>query len=145
MLLSEQQRISSSVLSFVAFICHGFYVCALGASIPEMSTILNISVARLSILFTARGFGFMLGTVLCSYFIKFYSNSFQKEFLISLIVLFAGIASLGLIFSRHLGVIATIIFFQGSLYAGLDILCNILLPQIWEVRSQVYLHTISFY
>jgi hypothetical protein len=138
----DKQNIIISILSFIGFICYGYYACALGASIPLIAERLDVDETDLGILFTARGVGFMFGTFSYTLYVTFKCQLLKNEYLVSLSVAIAGVGAAILIVSTNLWVLMIVVFIQGFVFAGIDIIANILLPSIWKGRVQPWLQTL---
>jgi fucose permease len=138
----DKQNIIISILSFIGFICYGYFACALGASIPLIAKKLNIDETDLGILFTARGIGFMAGTVAYTLYVTFKCSYFKNEYLVSWSVAIAGLGASVLLVTTRLWVLMCVVFIQGFVFAGIDIIANILLPSIWKGRVQPWLQTL---
>lgn len=140
---ADKRNILLSLLSFIGFICYGYFACGLGASIPLIASQLNKNETDLGILFTSRGIGFMCGTVVYTLYVTFdYSKYLRNEILITISVAIAGIGSCLLLIMTNLWVIMMVVFVQGFVFAGIDIIANILLPNLWKSRVQPWLQAL---
>ena len=63
---ADLPAILTSSICFVTYIAMGFFVGAIGAAIPEIADSLDRESTSLSVIYTARGVGFVAGTFLGS-------------------------------------------------------------------------------
>lgn len=136
------RRILLTYMSFMSFICYGCFACCIGAALPDIADRLSTTETSLGILFTARGAGFLVGTSLFSSVSDFAAIVPSKEILVAVSVLIAGIGSNVISNSSDLSTVVVAIFFLSVLFSGIDILCNTLLPNLWGVKVQPWLHAL---
>lgn len=141
--LSDKKNIILSFLCFISFICYGYFACVLGASIPIIANKLNKNETSLGILFTARGFGFMFGTFLYTFITTIIKNKYIKnDYIVTISVTIAGFGSFILLLFNNIWILLCIVFIQGFVFAGIDVVANILLPNLWKGRVQPWLQTL---
>lgn len=129
-------------IAFIAFICYGSFACSIGAALPDIALRLRADETSLGIVFTARGCGYVFGTLLYSSIAEAEIGHLIKFALIAASVLIGGIGSNILSTSCSLHVILICVFCLSGLFSGVDILCNILLPSMWGVEVQPWLHAL---
>jgi len=68
---SDKNRIPSTIGYFVAFVAYGMVVAILGPTIPSLAEHTRSSLSEISILFTARSLGHIVGAL---YVARFYDR-----------------------------------------------------------------------
>lgn len=140
----ERDHVVVSLVSFISFICYGYFACSIGAGLPELSQHLAIDEANLAMIFTARGIGFIAGTFLFSLAIEFHHRLPSKEFIVAMAVLGSSIGAMVLSIPamNTLTVVLGVVFLQALLFSGIDVMCNTLLPALWGMDVQPWLHAL---
>lgn len=139
-----RHAIAASILSFVYFIVYGASIASLGAALPFLEAeVETASSDDLAWVFTSRGFGFLLGTILSAVLLEgvsFYGISYSPPFwfaehkllMFSFFTIFLGGATTLVISSTNYGAIIVIFFIQGIGFGGADTIGNCLLPELWS-------------
>jgi fucose permease len=131
-----------SVLCFLSFLAYGSSCSSLGPALPFLSERLGVSVARLAMLFTARGIGYTVGTLLAAAIGHYGKDLFGKDSLNCLALAVSGATFLVLSLSKNFFVALVCFLFQGIGYGGMDTFANCFFPEIWGKRVQPWMQAL---
>ncbi|CAM9322423.1 unnamed protein product [Ectocarpus fasciculatus] len=129
-------------MSFLCFVCYGSFACSVGAALPEIADRLNTDETSLGILFTARGCGFVAGTLVYSFLSDLHVFRHRKDILIAGSVFIGGIGANVMSISTSHNTLIVSMFVLSTLFSGIDILSNIMLPNLWGLEVQPWLHAL---
>lgn len=140
-LLSDRRRLVT-YMSFLCFVCYGSFACSVGAALPEIADRLNTDETSLGILFTARGCGFVAGTLVYSFLSDLHVFRHRKDILIAGSVFIGGLGANVMSISTSHNTLIISMFVLSTLFSGIDILSNIMLPNLWGLEVQPWLHAL---
>jgi fucose permease len=128
---SDLPHIIGSSACFLCFIAYGACAASLGAALPPLSNQFNRSTSQLGVFFTARGIGFMVGTLVAAYILGFPNVPLSKEMMTCIGILVSG-STMIVIDGVDNYIIAIIAFaIQGSGFGIIDTMANCALPEMW--------------
>lgn len=131
---SDLPHIIGSGACFLCFIAYGACAALLGAALPPLSNQFHRSTSQLGVFFTARGIGFMVGTLAAAYILGFPNIPLSKEMMTCIGILISG-STLLVIDEVDDYVIAIIAFvIQGSGFGIIDTMANCALPEMWGTK-----------
>jgi FHS family Na+ dependent glucose MFS transporter 1 len=126
---------------FGVYFSLGAVIASLGPTLPSLAQNVQVGIAAISILFTARSLGYLGGSLLGGYLYDHYNG---HRVLAGLLTLSA--ASFALVPAmRDIVWLAILFFFLGVNLGGLDVGANTLLPRTRREKVGAYLNAMFFF
>lgn len=126
---------------FAAFIVLGLVMAALGPTLPGLADQTNVSLKQISVLFTARSLGFMLGALLAG---RLYDR-FPGHQLMALAILCMAITMALIPFLPILGLLTAVMFLLGLFEPGIDVGGNTLILWLHRHKAGPYMNGMHFF
>jgi|MDTB01.2.fsa_nt_gb FHS family Na+ dependent glucose MFS transporter 1 len=135
-----RHALASTITSFIIFITYGAALGALGATIPFLQSDLEVGNRDIGFVFTSRGLGYLVGTVLSGVLLEgFYGIDFtpspwwseNKLLLFTFSGVVCGAFTTCVLSTRIYALVLVIFFCQGLGFGGADTIGNCLLPELW--------------
>ncbi len=126
---------------YTIFIIVGMEISLLGPALPTLSKITHSSLGDMSILFTLRSLGYLVGAFFVG---RFFDRGAGHSLIASMLLLTAVLVSLVPLISK-LWVLAGLIFLLGLIGSTVDVGCNTFL--VWVHREKVapYMNGLHFF
>lgn len=121
---------------FATYFCLGTVIASLGPTLPELASKVDVSIGQIGILFSARSFGYLSGSLingtLC--------DRVKGHHLIAAMLLLGALTMNLLAFMPSAAWLAILMFLTGISMGGLDVGSNTLLAWTHRERSGPYLN-----
>jgi FHS family Na+ dependent glucose MFS transporter 1 len=128
---TRSARIAQTAGYFAAFIAMGMYAAALGPTLPGLAEQTGTALSQVSILFSARAFGYLLGSVATG---RLYDRrAGHRVMAFMLLLMMAGMVAVPAV--PLLPLLAAVFLFLGITEAGVDVGGNTLI--IWRHGARV--------
>jgi FHS family Na+ dependent glucose MFS transporter 1 len=128
---TRSARIAQTAGYFAAFIAMGMYAAALGPTLPDLAAQTGVALSQVSILFSARAFGYLLGSVAIG---RLYDRlAGHRVMAIMLLLMMAGMIAVPAV--PLLPLLVAVFLFLGITEAGVDVGGNTLI--IWRHGARV--------
>jgi fucose permease len=134
-----------TIVFYVTLIGTGFFQCALGAGLPELSEKMNQSTNSLGILFTARGVGYFIGSVLSTTQVEWKILKLSEPLIVSISALICAIGSIILASVTNFVVLCIIVLVQGAFFAVVEPIAQVYMIEVWGERIEVSTSEIRIY
>ncbi|MCL4263122.1 MAG: MFS transporter [Anaerolineae bacterium] len=126
---------------YAAFIALGLAVSALGPTLPGLANQTSVSLKAISILFTARGFGFLVGALLAG---RLYDRVTGHRLMALALVMMA--LSMALVpFVPALPLLVALMFMLGLFEPGVDVGGNTLIVWLHQHKVAPYMNGLHFF
>lgn len=126
---------------YAAFIALGLAVSALGPTLPSLADQTSSSLKAISILFTARGFGFLVGALLAG---RLYDRVTGHRLMALALVMMA--LSMALVpFVPALPLLVVLMFMLGLFEPGVDVGGNTLIVWLHQHKVAPYMNGLHFF
>lgn len=124
------------------FQVYGASAASLGAALPTLSASLNVKEDYLGIIFTARGIGYLLGTLISAAMMDNSAINLSKQTLTALSILLNGVC-MAVIEQPSVGFNILLLVFgiQGLSFGGIDTFANCALPELWTTSVNPWMQT----
>ncbi len=116
---------------YLVFIAMGMWVAILGPTLPDLAINIGADLSKLSFLFTARSFGFLVG----AYFAGFLFDKIKGHPIIALFLLFSAAAIFYVPFTTALALLVIVVLVLGVSESVIDVGANTLL--VWTYKDKV--------
>lgn len=126
---------------FAVFLMLGAVISSLGPTLPDLAANTGVGLAQIGILFTARSFGYLVGSFLGG---SFY-DKWIGHYLMGLLLLLASGAMAMIPEIDWLAILAVVIFIAGFTQGGLDVGSSTLLVWVQKERAGSYLNAMYFF
>ena len=136
-----QKTTSQTIVYYAVFLTVGAVIASLGPTLPALAENVNVNIAAMGFIFTARSFGYLLGALLGG---NFYDRLSGHR----IIAAFLSLAAILLFFvpSIHiLALLAFFIFLVGFTQGGVDVGANTLIIRAHKENPARYLNTMYFF
>lgn len=139
--------VASTIACFVSFIIYGACFTSLGAALPVMARQYDKSASDFGIIYTTRGVGVMVGSIITPLVITSTQKYFGKDVLSCVAALLLCGLPAGLVLTcNNFYYLLVLYFFQGSGFGFVDTVTNIALPELWGDRVQPWMQALhSFF
>jgi fucose permease len=128
---TRSARIAQTAGYFAAFIAMGMYAAALGPTLPDLAAQTGSALSQVSILFSARAFGYLLGSVAIG---RLYDRlTGHRVMAVMLLLMMAGMIAVPAV--PLLPLLAAVFLFLGVSEAGVDVGGNTLI--VWRHGARV--------
>ncbi len=119
----------------------GAIVASLGPSLLALSENVGVTVGAISILFTARSFGYLAGSLLAGYlFDRFHGHRVLTMMLLSAALALASVPNM-----QIMALLSLVFFVLGVMQGGLDVGSNTLLVRAQPPKLAAYLNGLFFF
>jgi len=125
----------------LAFASVGLFIAIIGPTLPTLAYNLHVSIESISYVITARGFGYLIGSILSG----FVYDKFNINLLLFAALFLTSIGSLVVPFVNHVALLAVALSTAGFAMGFLDTAGNVLCLQIWGDKSGPYMQTLHFF
>lgn len=126
---------------YAAFIALGLAVSALGPTLPGLAEQTSVSLKAISILFTARGFGFLVGALLAG---RLYDRVTGHR-LMALALVMMGLMMASVPFIPVLWLLVAIMFLLGLFEPGVDVGGNTLIVWLHQHKVAPFMNGLHFF
>lgn len=124
---------------YCACIARGCCIAILAASIPEMSKTVDKDSTAFGELFTSRGIGFFLGTLVAAAVVESVKVNIPKHIYVCASILITGAASAMFSVTSSFLYLNALAFGQGLGFGGVHTFTTLALMEMWGQRCQVML------
>jgi len=125
---------------YCACIARGCCIAILAASIPEMSRSVDKDSTAFGELFTSRGIGFFLGTLIAAAVVESVKVNIPKHIYVCISILITGAASMMFSVTNSFLYLNALAFGQGLGFGGVHTFTTLALMEMWGQRCQVRTH-----
>jgi hypothetical protein len=130
---------------YCACVARGCCIAVLAASIPEMSKAVQMESTAFGELFTSRGIGFFLGTLLSAAVVESVKVNIPKHVYVCISIIITGIATLLFSMTTSFLYMNGLVFCQGLGFGGVHTFSTLALMEMWGQRCQVFHFYISVF
>ena len=113
----------------------------MGASLPTLSIKLSKSEEELGIIFTARGIGYLLGTLGSAGVLNYPSITLSKQNLTSISIFISGLCMMLIQSLTHFRTLLFVFGIQGIAFGGIDTFANCALPELWKLDTNPWMQS----
>jgi MFS family permease len=131
-------NVGASLTVYCACFGRGMCIAVLAASIPSMAVALKVEPTAFGEIFTFRGVGFLVGTVVAAGLVDTFKWKVPKHYLVCGSILLVGISTMQLVFSSSFLVINILSFLQGVGFGGVHTFSTLSLMEMWGTKAQVF-------
>ena len=124
----------------LAFTSLGLFIAIIGPTLPTLAYNLHVSIDSISYVITARGFGYLVGSILSG---LIYSK-FDVHLMMFGALLLTAVGAIAVPFVSYVGLLAFALSTAGFSMGFLDTAGNVLCLQIWGEKSGPYMQTLHF-
>ena len=121
----------------LASISVGLFIAINGPTLPTLAYNLRVSIESISCVVTARGFGYLLGSIVV--------RSLMSIYCCLVLCFFSSIGSLVVPFVNYVSLLAAALSTAGFAMGFLDTVVYVLCLQIWGDKSGPRLQTLNFF
>lgn len=139
---ADRPAVVASFLCYAAFLVYGAYIAAAGAALPEMADRMNMSTSHVGFVFTTRGIGYFVGTILSGYILSLANNPVSKHMMTCLALMLSGLATGITASSSNFALVLSMFFVQGMGSGGVDTMANCAMPELWDSRVQPWMQAL---
>jgi FHS family Na+ dependent glucose MFS transporter 1 len=137
----KKTKIAQTISYFIAFVALGLAMAALGPTLPALAQQTHASVSEISYLFTARSFGFLLGSLFTG---RFYDRmSGHAVMAVTIIAMSAMMALMPLI--PVLALLVAAMLALGTAEGALGVGGNTLLVWVHQSRVPPFMNALHFF
>lgn len=134
-------KIAQTLSYFIAFVALGLAMAALGPTLPGLAAQVRVGTSEISYLFTARSFGFLLGSLFSG---KFYDRMRGHNVMAAMI--FAMSAAMALMpIVPALGLLLAVMLALGMAEGALGVGGNALLVWVHQSRVAPFMNALHFF
>lgn len=134
-------KTAQTVSYFIAFVALGLGMAALGPTLPGLAAQVHVGTSEISYLFTARSFGFLLGSLFSG---KFYDRMRGHAVMASMILAMSATMALMPIVPA-LGLLLTVMLALGMAEGALGVGGNALLIWVHQSRVAPFMNALHFF
>jgi FHS family Na+ dependent glucose MFS transporter 1 len=131
-----------SLICCLIFILHGAAAASLGPALPFLAKQFHKSIADMSMAFTTRGVGSLIGTILSGYLLTYHKVTFTKEFLSAITLIIMGLTLILVVDTTNFTFCLVLFFIQGLTFGIIETLSNCVLPEMWGHRVQPWMQAV---
>lgn len=124
----------------LAFLAVGLFIALIGPTLPTLAYNLHVDIDSISYVLTARGFGYLIGTIISGLIYKKFN--IHRMMFVTLLVTAIGSVSAPLV--NHVELLAMSLFTAGFAMGFLDTAGNVLCLQTWGEKSGPFMQTLHF-
>ncbi|XP_039249153.2 sodium-dependent glucose transporter 1B-like [Styela clava] len=124
-----------------AFFVLGLCIALLGPSLPTLAHNLNTLDENLSFIVTARGCGYLIGSLLCALLFK----RMNEYFLIAICLFLTALGNFAVPFMPQIALLAIAVLVAGTSMGILDTGGNVLCLSLWGTESEPWMQTLHFF
>ncbi|KAK6191355.1 hypothetical protein SNE40_003069 [Patella caerulea] len=135
----SKKFIQTIVLS-LAFFALGLCIAIPGPTLLDLGERVHASIDKISLIFTARSFGYLLGSIIGG----FLFDRFDQQLLLFYTLVFTSVATVAAPWCTALIILAVMIAFQGISMGVLDTGGNVFCIKIWGKKSAPYMQLLHF-
>lgn len=120
---------------------YGASSATLGASLPTLSLLLQKKEDDLGIIFTARGIGYLMGTLISAGLMDNSTINLSKHTLTALSILINGICMFLIQSVLNFKILLCVFCVHGITFGGIDTFANCALPELWTTQVNPWMQT----
>lgn len=135
------QALNQSIGYFATFIGLGMTAASLGPTLPGLAENTNSNIAQISFLFTARSFGYLLGSLRGG---RAFDRLKGQPLMAGLLFCMAGMMAL-VPFAKLLWLLTALLFILGTAEGAVDVGGNTLLVWVHRERVGPYMNALHFF
>lgn len=140
-IILKNVKTAQTVSYFIAFVALGLAMAALGPTLPGLADQVHASLSEISYLFTARSFGFLLGSLFSG---KFYDRMRGHTVMAAMIVAMSATMALMTIIPT-LGLLLAVMLALGTAEGALGVGGNALLVWVHQSRVPPFMNALHFF
>ena len=134
-------KTAQTISYFVAFVALGLAMASLGPTLPALADQTRVSLGKISYLFTARSFGFLLGSLFAG---RFYDRMNGHVVIAATIIAMSAMLALMPVIPT-LALLLTVMLALGTAEGALGVGGNALLVWVHQSRVPPYMNALHFF
>lgn len=134
----DRGAVAISIICCACYIVYGASVAALGTSLPTLAVHYDKSQSELSLAFTVRGLGFLLGALLSSCLLRLLP-CLAKDVTACLALAVAGMMCAAVSAASSYSAALLWFLMQGTSFGVLSSMSNCILPELWGRRARPWM------
>ena len=134
-------KTAQTISYFIAFVALGLAMASLGPTLPALGEQTGVSVSEISYLFTARSFGFLLGSLFIG---KFYDRMNGHAVMAATVIAMGAMLALMPIIPM-LALLLAVMLALGTAEGALGVGGNVLLIWVHQSRVPPYMNALHFF
>lgn len=134
--ISLNSKTRQTIGYFAAFFCLGSVISSLGPTLPALAQTAGVSLGQIGMLFTARSFGYLSGSLICG---TLYDR-IRGHHLMAAMLFIGAITMNLLVWTPSLTLLAMLMFLVGISMGGMDLGSNTLMAWTHKERCGPYLN-----